>query len=190
MVYPIVAYGHPILKKVAEEIDKDYPDLHKLIEDMYETMYETVGVGLAAPQINKSIRLFVINTQPFTDDDPEVKPLKKVFINPRIIEEKGEDEDFKESCLSLPRLAEYVTRKNKIRLQYYDENFEFHDEEFDNITARVIQHEYDHLEGILYVERVSNLAKTLLRSKLRDIEKGKIDPPYKMIFAPGKKKNL
>ncbi|MCF8396824.1 MAG: peptide deformylase [Bacteroidales bacterium] len=187
MVYPIVAYGHPVLKKKAEEIDQDYPDLGQLIDDMYETMYETVGVGLAAPQINKSIRLFIIDTGPFAEDDPEVKAEKKVFINPKIIEQKGEDEDFKESCLSLPRLEEYVNRKNKVRIQYYDENFKFHDEEFDKIAARVIQHEYDHLEGILYVERVSNLAKTLLRGKLRDIEKGKIDPPYKMIFGPKKK---
>jgi peptide deformylase len=189
MIYPIVAYGHPTLRKKAKEIDKDYPELNTVVGNMFETMYETVGVGLAAPQINKSIRLFVIDASAYEEDFPEAKDFKRIFINPTIVERKGETEDFKESCLSLPRLAEYVNRNTVVILKYYDENFELHEEGFKGILARIIQHEYDHLEGMVYTDRISNLAKTLLRRKLRDIEKGAIDPPYRMIFAPKKKKN-
>lgn len=188
MIYPIVAYGHPVLKKKAKEIDKDYPDLKEFLENMFETMYETVGVGLAAPQVNKSIRIFVIDASPYVEEYPEAENFKQVFINPKIVEESGDDEDFKESCLSLPFLSEYVTRKKDIRIQYYDENFEFHEEEFTGILSRVIQHEYDHLEGMVYIDRLSSFTKTLMRRKLKDLEKGNVNPPYKMIFAPSKKR--
>ncbi len=149
MILPIVAYGDPVLKKVAEEIDSDYPGLDKLIQDMYETMYSSKGVGLAAPQINKSIRLFIIDASPFADEYPELEGWKRTFINPRILEEEGEEWDFNEGCLSIPGIREDVERKPELILEYEDENFELHEEKFDGIIARVIQHEYDHLEGIL-----------------------------------------
>ncbi len=188
MVFPIAAYGHPVLKKKAEEIDKDYEGLNEFIEDMFTTMYETAGVGLAAPQVNRSICLFIIDAYPYAEEHEIAKDFKKVFINPAIIEKTGEEDVFKESCLSLPGLSEYVSRKPKIRIKYYDQNFDIHEEEYEGILARIMQHEYDHLEGILYVDRLSNLTRTLLRRKLREIETGKIDPPYKMIFAKNKKK--
>lgn len=188
MVLPITAYGHPVLKKRAEEIDKNYPDLQKLIEDMFETMYETVGVGLAAPQVNRSIRLFIVDATPYAEEDKHAENFKKVFINPEITEENGEEDLFKESCLSLPNLSEYVSRQPKIRIRYMDEDFNEHEEEYDGMVARIIQHEYDHLEGILYVDRLSNFTRTLLKRKLKDIETGKIDPPYKMLFANKKSK--
>lgn len=190
MVFPIVAYGHPTLRKKAEEINKDYEGLDEFIDNMFTTMYETVGVGLAAPQVNRSIRLFVIDASVYADEHKETKDFKKVFINPTIIEENGEEDVFKESCLSLPNLSEYVSRKPKIKIQYYDQKFDQHTDEYDGILARVIQHEYDHLEGILYVDRLSNLTRTLMRRKLKDIETGRINPPYKMIFARKKKKSI
>ncbi len=188
MIYPIVAYGHPVLKKVAKEIDKDYPGLKELIADMYETMYEAVGVGLAAPQINKSIRLLIIDADPYAPDYPEAEGFKKVFINPQIIKEEGEEWEFNEACLSLPGIAEFVMRKPKLTIKYQDENFVEHEEEYDGMLARIIQHEYDHLEGVLFVERVSNLKKILLKNKLNDIIKGDVNAKYKMIFAPIKRK--
>ena len=188
MIYPVVAYGHPVLKKVAKEIDKDYPDLQKIIADMYETMYDAVGVGLAAPQINKSIRLVVIDADPYKPDYPEAEGFKKVFINPQILEEEGEAWEFNEACLSLPGIAEFVMRKPKVTIKYMDENFVQHQEVYEGMLARIIQHEYDHLEGVLFVERVSNLKKMLLKNKLNDIVKGNVDTSYKMIFAPVKRK--
>jgi peptide deformylase len=183
MILPIVAYGDPVLKKVAEEIDSDYPGLDKLIEDMYETMYSSKGVGLAAPQINKSIRLFIIDASPFADEYPELEGWKKTFINPRILEEEGEEWDFNEGCLSIPGIREDVERKPELILEYEDENFELHEEKFDGIIARVIQHEYDHLEGILFTDHLSPLKKRLLKGKLTDISKGIVDVNYKMKFA-------
>lgn len=188
MIYPIVAYGHSTLKKVSEEIDETYPDLNELIENMFETMYESVGVGLAAPQINKNIRLFIIDADPYKEEHPETEGFKKVFINPYIIDETGDEWEFKESCLSIPNIAEYVARNEKIRIEYYDENFKFHEEEYDGILARIIQHEYDHLEGILFVEKINPLSKMLIRRKLSDIQSGKVNPSYKMIFAKNKRK--
>ncbi len=187
MILPITAYGHPILKKVAEEIDEDYPGLDELIENMFETMYASDGVGLAAPQINKSIRLFVIDASPYGEQVPELKGFKKVFINPYIFSETGKDEIMDEGCLSIPNIREDVERKYEIGIEYYDENWEFHEEHFSGIAARIIQHEYDHLEGILFVDRISNLRKTLLKRKLTDISKGNIKVDYRMIF-PSKKK--
>lgn len=187
MIYPVVAYGHPTLRKKAKEIDRDYPQLQEILKNMHETMYESVGVGLAAPQVNISIRLFIIDATPYHEEYPEAKEFKQIFINPQIIEETGEEWEYKEACLSLPNLAEYVARKPDIRIQYYDENFEYHDEKYTGVLGRIIQHEYDHLEGILFVDRINPLSRTLLRRKLNDIKTGKIDPAYKMIFAPRKK---
>jgi peptide deformylase len=183
MILPIVAYGDPVLKKVAEEIDPDYPGLEKLIQDMYETMYSSKGVGLAAPQIGKSIRLFVIDASPFADEYPELEGWKRTFINPRILEQDGEDWDFNEGCLSIPGIREDVSRKPELILEYEDENFELHEEKFDGVVARVIQHEYDHLEGILFTDHLSPLKKRLLKGKLNDISKGIVDVNYKMKFA-------
>ncbi|MGE0636970.1 MAG: peptide deformylase [Bacteroidia bacterium] len=182
MILPIVAYGDPVLKKVAEEIDPDYPGLEKLIADMYETMYSSKGVGLAAPQIGKSIRLFVIDASPFADEYPELEGWKRTFINPQILEEEGEEWDFNEGCLSIPGIREDVERKPELILEYEDENFELHEEKFDGVIARVIQHEYDHLEGILFTDHLSPLKKRLLKGKLNDISKGIVDVNYKMKF--------
>ncbi|MCG3164667.1 MAG: Peptide deformylase [Bacteroidia bacterium] len=182
MILPIVAYGDPVLKKTAEEIDSDYPGLDKLIQDMYETMYSSKGVGLAAPQIGKSIRLFVIDASPFEDEYPELRDWKRTFINPRILEEDGEEWNFNEGCLSIPGIREDVERKPELILEYEDENFELHEEKFEGIIARVIQHEYDHLEGVLFTDRLSPLKKRLLKGKLNDISKGIVDVNYKMKF--------
>jgi peptide deformylase len=187
MILPIVAYGHPLLRRISEEIDKDYPGLNDLIENMWETMYFSSGVGLAAPQVNLSIRLFVIDASPFADEVPEAEGFKKVFINAQIIEEEGEEWSFNEGCLSIPDVREEVVRKPRIRIQYYDEQFNFHDEQYDSVMARIIQHEYDHLDGIMFVDRVSSIRKVLLKRKLQDISKGNISIDYKMIF-PNKKK--
>ncbi len=188
MIYPIVAYGHPVLKKVAKEIDQDYPELKTLIADMFETMYESIGVGLAAPQINKSIRLLVIDADPYEPDYPEAAGFKKVFINPHLIKEEGEEWEFNEACLSVPGIAEFVMRKPKVTIKYLDENFVEHEEVYEGMLARIIQHEYDHLEGVLFVERVNSLKKMLLKNKLNDIIKGNVNVKYKMIFAPVKRK--
>ena len=187
MVLPIIAYGHPVLRKVAVDINEDYPNLQQLIDDMYETMYTTSGVGLAAPQVNRSIRLLVMDATPYAGEDPNAKDFKRVMINPEIIEEEGENSMFNEGCLSIPEIREDVERKPTIRINYYDENWKFHDEKLTSVMARIIQHEYDHLEGILFVDRVSNMRKMLLKRKLSDISKGNIDVKYKMIF-PLKKK--
>jgi len=188
MVYPIVAYGHPTLKKVSVDISPEYPELKEIIENMFETMYVSVGVGLAAPQVNRNIRLFVVDADPYKDEVPEAKGFKKVFINAHIREEFGDDWEFKESCLSIPNIAEYVSRPEKIRMEYYDENFTFHNEVFEGMLARIIQHEYDHLDGILFVEKINPLSKMLIRRKLNDIKEGRANPSYKMIFAPKKRK--
>ena len=186
MVLPVVAYGHPVLKHVAEDIEENSPEIQQLIADMFETMYYTEGVGLAAPQINKSIRLFVMDSDPFKDKYPEGAGVKKVFINPEIIELSGEPWTFREGCLSLPDMGEDVERPSKVKIYYMDENFVEHEEEFDGIVARVIQHEYDHLEGKCYVDRISSMRKMLLKNKLRNISEGNVDVDYKMIF-PNKK---
>lgn len=188
MIYPIVVYGHPVLKKVAVEIDKDYPKLDEIIENMFDTMYEAVGVGLAAPQINKSIRLMIIDADVYSEDNPEAKGFTKVFINPEIIEETGEEWEFKEACLSVPKLSEYVSRKPNIRIKYLNEKFEAFDEEYDGMLARIIQHEYDHLDGILFVDKISNLKKVLIKNKLKDISLGKSGADYKTILPPVKRK--
>ena len=188
MIYPIVAYGHPILRKIAQDIDKDYPEIDTLIDSMFETMYQSNGVGLAAPQINKSIRLFVIDASPFTDEIPEPIDFKQVFINAQIVSKTGNLWPFNEGCLSVPGINEEVMRESDIEIHYYDRNWEYHEDKFDRVLARVIQHEYDHLEGKLFVDRLSGLRKTMLKGKLMDIAKGKTNADYRMIFPRLKKK--
>ncbi len=180
MIYPIVIYGSPVLRKVAEKIKKDYPKLDQFISDMWETMYYSDGLGLAAPQVGKSIRLFVIDGAPLEEDEPKLKDFKKVFINPKIIEREGEDIPYNEGCLSIPLLREDVIRPEKVRIEYYDELFNFYDEWYDGIAARVIQHEYDHLKGILFTDKVAPIKKRLLKGKLISISKGKFAVDYKV----------
>jgi peptide deformylase len=182
MILPIVAYGDPVLKKRAENISPDYPGLKKLIEDMFETMYNSKGVGLAAPQIGKSIRLFIVDASPFEEEEPDLIDFVQVFINPVIIEESGKDWDFSEGCLSIPSIREDVNRKERLVIQYQDENFETWEEEFDGIAARIIQHEYDHIEGKLFVERLNPLRRRMLKNRLLEISKGNVDVEYKMKF--------
>lgn len=191
MILPIVAYGHPVLRKVCADIDASYPELEKLIKDMWETMYSSSGVGLAAPQINRPVRLFVIDTEQivegFDDEDkrtyPNEKPIKKVFINAHKVEEHGEPWPYNEGCLSIPKVREDVNRKPSIRIKYMDEQFNQHEEEFEGITARVIQHEYDHIEGKLFIDYLPPLKKRLIKKRLDDISAGKIKTDYKMLFV-------
>jgi peptide deformylase len=186
MTYPIVVYGHPVLKKISEEIDQDYPGLNQFIDDLFDTMYHSEGVGLAAPQVGKSIRIFVIDGTPAAEDEPELADFKKVFINAHITEKCGELMLMKEGCLSIPNLREEVNRESHIRITYYDEYWEYHDEVYDGYKARIIQHEYDHLDGILFTDRVNPLRRRLIRSKLTAISKGKFEADYKTIL-PGQK---
>lgn len=180
MILPIYAFGDPVLKKRASEIDKKYPDLKELIENMFETMYQSNGVGLAAPQIGVSIRLFIVDGSPFDED--EVKDFKQIFINPLIKDEKGDPWKFNEGCLSIPGIREDVERKEEILIQYYDENWELHKKKFHGLVARIVQHEYDHIEGILFTDRISPLRRRLLKNKLSDISMGDVDVEYKMRF--------
>jgi peptide deformylase len=185
MIYSIVAYGDPVLRKRAKEIDKGSVDVKTLSENMFETMRNASGVGLAAPQIGRSIRLFVIDTEPMEDE--KYKDLKRVFINPEILNETGKDWDFEEGCLSIPGIREEVNRLEKIKIRYFDTDWNEHEEEFDGIAARIIQHEFDHLEGILFTDYLSGLKKRLLKGKLAGISKGEIKVDYIMKF-PKKKK--
>lgn len=199
MILPIIAYGDPVLKREGVEIDENYKGLKELIANMWETMYNANGVGLAAPQVDKSIRLFIIDASPFADDeDDEGKPdpkaigvegLKKVFINPIIEEETGEEWAFEEGCLSIPTIREDVYRKEKITITYFDEKFKFHEDTFEGYAARVIQHEYDHIDGILFTDHLSPLKKRLLFKKLSNISKGIVDISYRMKFPSTKRKN-
>jgi peptide deformylase len=184
MILPIVAFGSPILRKRCANISPDYPDLDILIENMWETMYAAHGVGLAAPQINKGIRLFIINTTPFVEDEEETERiiLKQVFINARILDTTGEEWNFNEGCLSIPDVREDISRKPSITIEYMDENFKKNTETYDGLRARVIQHEYDHIDGILFTEKLSALRKRMIKGKLMDISKGKVDVSYKMRF--------
>jgi len=189
MKLPIVAYGDPILKKRASNIDQDYPELDQLIEDMFETMYAAHGVGLAAPQIGLSIRLFVVDASPFAEDDaPELENFKKVFINAQILEEEGDKWNFSEGCLSIPEIREEVSRHSTIHIRYFDENWQEHEERFDGLAARVIQHEYDHIDGKLFIDRLGVLKKAMIKSKLDAISKGLVKVEYKMKFPALKKK--
>lgn len=185
MVYPIYMYGSTVLRKRARDIPRDFKDLKELVEDMYETMKVAEGVGLAAPQIGKSIRLFVVDATSVDEEDEEyVGDFRKAFVNPRIIEEDGNEWDFNEGCLSIPQIREDVNRKEKVRIQYYDTDWNFYDEVYDGIPARIIQHEYDHLEGVLFVDKLNPLRRRLLNGKLNAISKGKVETDYKIKF-PG-----
>lgn len=191
MILPIVAYGAPILRKKAADITPDYPQLDKLIEDMWETMYASSGVGLAAPQINRDIRLFLVDStsifEHLEDDEkgkyPDEPGIKKVFINAQIIGFEGDEWNYNEGCLSIPRIREDIARPQAVTIQYLDEQFNPHTHTFNGITGRVIQHEYDHIEGKLFIDYMKPLRKKLLFRKLNDISKGKIKTDYKMSFA-------
>jgi peptide deformylase len=200
MVLPIVVYGDPVLRKVGVEIDKDHEGLDQLIADMFETMYKAKGVGLAAPQVGKAIRLFIVDTHPFAevdedDDEDEFTPeqrkeleaFKKVFINARIINEEGPEWKFSEGCLSIPKIREDVLRKPELELEYYDEKFKKHTQKFTGVIARVIQHEYDHIDGKLFTDKISPFKRKMISGKLNDIANGKIHADYKIKFYKAKK---
>ncbi|MFA7687509.1 MAG: peptide deformylase [Moheibacter sp.] len=188
MILPIRAYGDPVLRQKASDIDKDYKNLPQLIENMFETMADAYGVGLAAPQIGLPIRLFIIDLTPFVEDEDyeeigeELKTFRKVFINARILEKKGEEWKFNEGCLSIPGIREDVSRPESIVIEYFDENWKLHKEEFSDIRARVIQHEYDHIEGIMFTDYLSSFKKKLVQNKLKNISKGKVKADYQMQF--------
>jgi peptide deformylase len=190
MILPIVAYGSPILRKVCSDIKPDYPELDKLIADMWETMYNSNGVGLAAPQINKEIRLFVMDSEQIfanqdeedKDEFPDAPGFKGVFINAHIKELNGEEWSYNEGCLSIPKIREDVSREEEVTLEFDDENFNHHVKTFNGITARVILHEYDHIEGKLFIDYIKPLKRKLLKGKLTDISKGKINVDYRMVF--------
>jgi len=195
MILPIVAYGDPVLKKQAKNITKDYPNLDTLIDNMFETMYGAYGVGLAAPQIGLSIRLFIVDASPFAEDEfleteeqEMLKNFKRVFINPVILEETGDEWAFNEGCLSIPDVREDVFRQPNIKIQYQDQDFNTHTEELSGLAARVFQHEYDHIEGVLFTDKLSPLKKRLIKGKLANISKGKINVDYRMKFPLMKKK--
>lgn len=189
MILPIVGYGDPVLRKVCKDITPDYPNLSLLIENMYETMEHAYGVGLAAPQIGLDIRLFIVDTEPFseseklsTEEQEKLRTFKKTFINANILKEEGNEWGFNEGCLSIPEVREDVYRHEKITIEYFDANFQKHIETHDGLIARVIQHEYDHIEGILFTDHISTLKKTLIKKRLQNIMDGKIRPEYKMKF--------
>lgn len=194
MVLPIVAYGDPVLRRETEEITPEYPELEALIENMFDTMYRARGVGLAAPQVGKAIRLFVVDATPFADDEDLTEEerkiaaeFKKVFINAKMVEEAGDEWAFNEGCLSIPDVREDVFRQSEITLEYMDENFKTHKESYSGIIARIIQHEYDHIEGILFTDKLSPLKKRLIKSRLNSISQGKIRVDYPMKFPKIKK---
>ena len=195
MILPIVGYGDPVLRKIGEDISKDYPNLDELIANMYQTMYNAMGIGLAAPQIGLAIRIFVIDTEPFSDSEnlsetekTLLKSFKRTFINAKMIVEEGEQWGFNEGCLSIPDVREDVFRHEKITIEYYDEQFVKKTETFDGLIARVIQHEYDHIEGILFTDLISSLKKQLIKKKLANIMDGKARPDYRMRFCNKKVK--
>jgi peptide deformylase len=195
MILPIVAFGDPVLRKVGKEVDANYPELEKLISNMKETMYNASGVGLAAPQIGKAIRLFIIDASPFAEDEDlseeerdTLKNFNRVFINPKIIKEEGTEWVFNEGCLSIPDVREDVFRQPTVTIEYQDENFKTHTEVLDGLSARVFQHEYDHIEGILFTDKLSSLKKRIIKKKLENISKGKIVSDYRMRFPNLKKK--
>lgn len=192
MILPIVAYGHPVLRKVAEDIIPEYPDLAKLIADMWDTMYQSNGVGLAAPQVNKPVRIFVLDShqifENMKDDDdkaeyPDTPGVKQVFINAHIVEEQGDEWCYNEGCLSIPKIREDVYRAEEVTLEYMDEEFALQRQTFNGITARIILHEYDHLDGKLFIDHLKPLKRKLLKRKLDDITKGKIKTDYRMVFV-------
>ncbi len=195
MIYPIVAYGDPVLRKETKEITEDYPKFSELIDHMFETMYAAHGIGLAAPQIGLPIRLFIVDASPFEDDEDlteeECKFLstfKRVFVNAKIVEETGDEWAFNEGCLSIPDVREDVFRQETVTIEYLDENFKKQKETVSGIAARIIQHEYDHIEGILFTDKLSPIKKRLIKSRLANISKGKVKVDYRMRFPQAKKK--
>ena len=195
MILPIIAYGDPVLRKLGKNINKEYPELEPLLENMFETMYGAKGIGLAAPQIGLPIRIFIIDATPFKDDEQLeleernfLSTFKQVFINAQIIDETGENWAFNEGCLSIPNVREDIFRKETIKIEYLDEKFEKHTKKFNGIAARIIQHEYDHIQGILFTDKLSSLKKRLIKRKLTNISKGKISIDYRMRFPYMKKK--
>lgn len=184
MVLPVYVYGMSVLRKKAQEIDEKYEGLNQLIEEMFETMNASDGVGLAAPQIGKSIRLFLVDASRMEDveDEPDIYTFKKIFINPYIVDKKGDKWSFPEGCLSIPNIREDVSRLSKITIEYYDENWKFHKEDYDGVKARIIQHEYDHLDGRLFVDLINPLRRKLLAPRLKAISKGSADTEYKIVF--------
>jgi len=195
MILPILAYGDPILRKMGKEISKEYPKFEALLENMFETMYAAKGIGLAAPQIGAPIRLFIVDASPFEDDEEYseeerefLSTFKQVFINAKMIDETGDEWAFNEGCLSIPDIREDVFRNEDITLEFYDENFKKHTEKYSGIIARIIQHEYDHIEGVLFTDKLSPLKKRIIKGKLANISKGKIDVNYRMRFPNAKKK--
>jgi peptide deformylase len=188
MKLPIIAYGDPVLKRKATDIDRDeYPNLKQLIDDMFETMHGARGVGLAAPQVGLSMRVFVVDASPFDDDEPELKDFKRTFVNARILEETGEEWPFNEGCLSIPDIREDVYRKSTVKISYYDADWKHHEETLSGLAARVVQHEYDHIEGKLFTDRLSPLRKRLIQKRLNEISRGDIKVDYKMKFPDMKK---
>ncbi|MEO8885464.1 MAG: peptide deformylase [Mucilaginibacter sp.] len=188
MKFPIIAYGDPVLRKKAPSIEPaEYPHIKALVADMFETMYGARGVGLAAPQVGLSMRLFVVDATVFDDEEPELKDFKKVFINASILEENGEEWVFNEGCLSIPDVREDVSRQETVKISYYDENWKHYEETFSGMAARIIQHEYDHIEGKLFTDKLTPLRKRLLEKKLNDIAKGNVSVDYKMKFPAAKK---
>ncbi|GAB3725192.1 MAG: peptide deformylase [Flavobacterium sp.] len=190
MILPIVGYGDPVLRKVCDDITSEHPNLQEIIANMYDTMYNAYGVGLAAPQVGLPIRLFVIDTEPFSDSEDltkeeqeQLKGFKQTFINAKMLKEEGEEWGFNEGCLSIPDVREDVYRNETITIEYFDENFNKKTEVYDGLIARVIQHEYDHIEGILFTDKISTLKRTLIKKKLQNIMDGKARPDYKMRFC-------
>lgn len=182
MLLPILIYGHPVLRKVSEDITPEYPELEKFIKDLWMTMDEADGVGLAAPQVGKNIRIFVVDSNAFTDLDPDCKGFRKAFINAHIIERSGDEVSRNEGCLSIPGIHEDVKRKDKIRIRYTDEQGAEHEEDYEGVKAWIIQHEYDHLEGIMFTDHLSALKKRILKNKLNNISLGKFNAAYKVVL--------
>ena len=183
MILPVYAYGHPVLKKVGSPIDNDFPFLEQLIEDMWETMYHAKGVGLAAPQIGQAIRLFIVDTVQIQEEGEEEKGIKKVFLNAQMLEETGDNWSYEEGCLSIPNITGDVERKKNITIRYMNEKFEEITESYEGMNARVIQHEYDHIDGKLFIEKLNPLKKKLIQRKLENIRKGKVSAEYRLRFA-------
>jgi peptide deformylase len=183
MILPIYAYGQPVLKKVAQDIAADYPNLKELIENMWATMYNASGVGLAGPQIGKSIRIFLVDTVQTMEEGKEDQGIKMVFINAQKVEETGKEWAYEEGCLSIPDIRGDVRRPDTLTLRYFDENFEEHTTTFTGINARVIQHEYDHIDGLLFTEKLKPIKKRLIKRKLENIKRGKVRSEYKMKFV-------
>jgi len=183
MTLPIYVYGSPVLRKVARPVEQNEEGLDEFIDNLWDTMYQSDGIGLASPQVGKSVRIFVIDGTPLEEDDPSLKDFKVTFINPEILDRHGDDKTYEEGCLSIPNLREEIVRPEKVRIRYYDRDFNQHEEEYSGIAARIIQHEYDHLQGVLFTDKVAPLKKRMLRNKLNAIAKGKFEVSYKVKVA-------